>query len=82
MNKLQQILYTPDDGDIGYFIEIDLRYPDHIKEKTKNFPLCPESKFIPKEKYKDYLENIKPKKYTKAKKVKCDWTDEKNYLVL
>ena len=38
MNKLQEILNTPDDSDTGYFIEVDLRYPDRIKEKTKNFP--------------------------------------------
>ena len=32
MNKLQKILYTPDDSDIGYFIEVDLRYSDNIKD--------------------------------------------------
>ena len=25
MNKLQEILNTPDDGDTGYFLEVDLR---------------------------------------------------------
>ena len=39
--KLEDILNTPDDSDIGYFIEADLIYPDSIKEKTKNFPFCP-----------------------------------------
>ena len=37
MNKLQEILNTPDDGDIGYFIEVDLGYPDNIKEKKRFF---------------------------------------------
>ena len=32
MNWLEEILKTPDDSDIGYFIEADLRYPDNIKE--------------------------------------------------
>ena len=32
MNGLEEILNTPDDSDIGYFIEADLRYPDTIKE--------------------------------------------------
>ena len=45
--KLEDKLNNPDDGDIGYFIEVDLTYPDNIKEKTKNFPFCPENKFIP-----------------------------------
>ena len=34
-NKLEEILNTPDDSDIGYFVEVDLKYPDNIKEKTK-----------------------------------------------
>ena len=42
--KLEDIINTPDDSDIGYFIEIDLKYPDNIKEKTKNFPFAPENK--------------------------------------
>ena len=37
---LEEILNTPDDNEIGYFIEVDLRYPDNIKEKTKNSPFA------------------------------------------
>ena len=44
--KLKDILNTPDDSDIGYFIEVDLTYPKNIKEKTKNFPLAPINKKI------------------------------------
>ena len=47
MNKLEEIINTPDDSDIGYFIEIGLINPDNIKEKTKNFPFGPEINFIP-----------------------------------
>ena len=43
-NWLDEILNTPDDSYIGYFLEVDLRYPDNKKEKTKNFPFCPENK--------------------------------------
>ena len=46
MNKLQEILITSDDSDIGYFVEVDLRYPEIINEKTKKFPFCPENKKI------------------------------------
>ena len=42
--KLEDILNTPDDSDIGYFIEVDLNYPENIKEKTKNFPFAPVNK--------------------------------------
>ena len=44
--NLEDILNTPDDSDIGYFIEADLIYPDNIKEKTKNFPFAPVNKKI------------------------------------
>ena len=35
MNKLEKNINTPDDGDIGYFIEVDLGYLDNIKEKNQ-----------------------------------------------
>ena len=41
---LEDILTTPDDSDIGYFIEVDVKYTDNVKEKTKNFPFAPENK--------------------------------------
>ena len=42
--KLEDILNTPDDSDNGYFIEVDLKYPDNIRQKTKYFPYSPEKK--------------------------------------
>ena len=59
-NCLEEILNTPDDNDTGYFIDVDLRYPDNIKEKTKNFPFCPENKIFHKDKYNDneYMKQI------------------------
>ena len=81
MDKLEETLKTPDDSDIGYFVEVDLKYPDEMKQKTKNFLFCPENKIIPKEKHNDYMNDIKPKNYTKSKKSICDWTDKKKYLI-
>ena len=48
MNWLEEILKTPDYSDFGYFVEVNLRYPDNIKEKTKKFPFCPEKKLFTK----------------------------------
>ena len=42
--ELEDILNTPDDSDIGYFIEVNLKYSDNIKEKTKIFHLLPKIK--------------------------------------
>ena len=80
-NWLDEILNTPHDADIGCFLEVDLKYPDNIKKKTKNFPFCPEIKKINPDKYNDYMNKIKPKSYTKSKKLIYDWTDKKKYLI-
>ena len=66
LNKLEEILNTPDDSDFDYSVEVDLRYPYNLKEKTKNFAFCPGNKVIHKDKYNDYTKKIKPKNYTKA----------------
>ena len=78
---LEKILNTPNDNEIGYFLEVDLKYPDNIKEKTKYFPFCPESKKINPNKYNEYMKSIKPENYTKSKKLICDWSDKKKYLI-
>ena len=44
--KLEDTLKTPDDRDIDYFIEVDLKNPDNIKGKTKRFPFAPENEKI------------------------------------
>ena len=81
MNWLEEILNTPDDKENGYFLEVDLKYSDNIKEKTKHFPFCPENKKIDSDKYNDYMNKIKPKNYKKSKKLICDWPDKKKYLI-
>ena len=82
MKKLEENIKVPDDSDIGFFIEVDLKHPDKIKEKTKNFPFAPENKIIDEDKYNAYMKKIKPDNCTKSKKLMCDWTDKKKYLIL
>ena len=53
--KLEDILNTSDDNEVGYFVEVEVKYPDGIREKTKNFPFCPENKFSPQDKFTDYM---------------------------
>ena len=78
--KLEDILNTRDDSDIGYFIEVDLKYPDETKEKTRYFPFAPVNKKINPDDFSEYNEEIIPDTYTKTKKLICDWSDKKNYL--
>ena len=81
MNKLKEILNTPDDSDIIYSVEVDLKYPENIKEKTKIFPFAPENKIVDKVEYNDFRNEVKPKYYRKSKKLLCDWTDKNKYLI-
>ena len=76
--KLEDILNTPDDSNIGYFIEVDLTYPNKIKEKTKNFPFAPMNKKINPDNFNDYMKEIKPDTYIQTSKLICDWSNKKN----
>ena len=78
--KLEDILNTSDDSDIGYFIEVYSKYPEIIKEKTKDFPFSPANKKIEPDN-SDYMREIKPDSHTQTKKMICDWSDKKNYLI-
>ena len=79
--KLEDILDTPDDSEVGYFVEVDLKYPEGIREKTVNFPFCPDNKFSPQDKFTEYMKKMKQDSYAKCKKLICDWTDKKKYLI-
>ena len=46
-------LNTPDDSDIKYYIEVDLKHPDNITEETKYFPLCLENKMSTQDKFSE-----------------------------
>ena len=67
--KLEDILNTPHDSNIGYFIEVDLKYPDNMEEKTKNIPFAPETKKINPDYFSDYMKEIIPGTYTQTKKI-------------
>ena len=66
---------------LDILLNVILKYPDNIKQKTKYFPFCPENKYSPQDKFTNYMNEIKPDSYTPCKKLICDWTNKKNYLV-
>ena len=79
--KLEKILNTSDDSDIGYFIEVDLKYPDKIKEKTEKILFAPENRKNNPDDFSDYMKEAIPDTYTQTKKLICDWSDKNNYLI-
>ena len=79
--NLEDILNTPDDSDIGYSIEVNLKYPDNIIGKTKNFPFAPVKKKINPDDFSNYMKEIFTDTCTQTSKLICDWTDKKKYLV-
>ena len=79
--KFEEFLNTPDDAAIGYFVEVDLKYPDEVKGETKTFQFAPEKKITKKDDFIDYMKKIKPDVYTQTKKLICDWTNKKKYLI-
>ena len=81
VNKLEDIFITSDDSDIGYFVEVDLRYTDEIKEKIKHFPLLQKINYVMKINLCDYMKKIKPDTFTQNKKLICDWTNKMKYLI-
>ena len=86
-NKFQEIFTlegisnSPNGSDMGYFVEVDLKYPDNIKEKTKKLTFAAKNNVSPHQKFTKQMNDFKPDVYTKNKKLICDWTDEKKYLV-
>lgn len=63
---VDSLMNIPEDGDTGYFSEVDLSYPDSLHDKHKDFPCAPEHDIPPLEtsKFKKLLLTFNPKKIT------------------
>ena len=77
--NLEGILDTPDDIDFGYFIKVDLKYPDNIKYRTKTFLFAFQNKKIILDEISDCMKEIKPDTYTQTKNLICHWFDKKYF---
>ena len=80
--EIEYILNTSDVSNVGFFVEVDLKYPDELKEKTKNFSFAPENKRIDSDNSIPYMKEYKPITYTQKKKILCDWTDKKAFFLI
>ena len=64
---LQELLDTPTDSPLGYFVEVDFLYPKHLHDAHNGLPLAPEKKIIQQSWLSDYAESfgVKPSKTAK-----------------
>ena len=57
-NKTRASIHKLSQEDYGCFLEVDIEYPDEIKEKTKSFPLCIEKKNISPDMLSDFQTDL------------------------
>ena len=79
--NLEDILNTPDESDLGYFVEVNLKYLDNVRQKTNNSPFSPMNEKIDPDDFTDYMKENIPDIYRQNKKLILDWSDKKNYLI-
>ena len=70
--NLEDILNTRDHSDVGYFVEVDLKYPYGIMEKIKTFPFCPENEVSPRDIFSEYMNEMIRDNNAPHKKINCD----------
>lgn len=69
--------------DIGYFIEGDIEFPEHLKEKMSNFPPAPEKTKIEKEALSEFARNMLDdtnEKYIESEKLCVTLCNKKKYV--
>ena len=73
-----------DKSPIGYFLEVDLEYPDELHELHNDFPLAPEKLAVSSDVFSKYCEKIADKydiKVGGAKKLIANLGNKTNYVV-
>lgn len=60
--SIDEILQTKDDGNVGYFLEVDLDYPISLHDTHNDYPMCAERMSIGKSKQEKLILNLNHKK--------------------
>src|SRR6266516_3078894 len=86
INNLYKTIRTwPDDDEIGYALEVDLKYPHHLHDKHNDYPLAPEHLDITADMISPYsrylLETLGKKVPPKNKKLLPNLMDKKHKIV-
>ena len=59
--RLDKIMQTSDESDVGYFAMVDLNYPDNIHNCHNDFPLAAEKLKIDAEMFSQYQLELRNK---------------------
>ena len=81
---LNQILNTPKDASVVYFLEVDLNYPVHLHDDHRDFPLTPTKEIVQDEWLGEYQPELKEQHRlpsSKVKKLLQTLFDKKNYVL-
>ena len=73
---VEDLIEIPDDNENGFFIQCNLQNPIVIKEKTKNFPLCPYQTKADPELFKLFMNSVNQLNYKPTQKLVCDLTNK------
>ena len=80
------ILALDEDGERGYTFEVDLGYPQHLHDRTVDFPLAPETGEITHDMFspfmKDFYEQLNPNTtYKSSEKLLLTQYNREHYIV-
>ena len=79
-SSLGKMLNTRDCSNTSCVLIVDLIYPERIKEKSENFPLCPENRVTNPKNFTEYMKERVSKQYNPTKLI-CDQTNKEYYIV-
>ena len=86
---LEEILKTPDDGDEGHIVEVDLTFPPEIHDKLKEYPPAPENLSPKIEWFSEFQKELGKKTghikenntYSSTSKLIPHLSEHKNYVI-
>ena len=77
------LLETPDDAEMGYFVEADLEFPAELHDKFKQFPPEPETLIPQIEWFSDYQKDVMEETHSKptCEKLVPHLMKHENYVI-
>ena len=81
---IQEVLDTPDNASVGYFVEVDLSYPPGLHDDHRNFPMAPTKDIVEEVWLGEYQLNFKEQHNlptSKVKKLLQTFFDKERYVL-